>query len=200
KGALGRGKGRLGRTGPRVWIRLFQANFGVRPNGSGDKLGRVVSDGLNWAERARPAQTQGKWAEPVRDKMNGEDEDGRRGGFRQLRTAVPASGCRGDGARGRERRQRAPPWLHRARDGRHGSRDSLGREDFLNFPARFLDFPAKDFRVFRRKSVELRGRNGGVLFRGVSPVRFRGEIGARGRDSEHFSEIRESGALSSRES
>ncbi|PKI46998.1 hypothetical protein CRG98_032623 [Punica granatum] len=145
KGALGREKGRLGLTGPRVWIRLFRDDFQVRPNGSGEKLGRVVSDGLNWAERAGPAQTEGKWAEPVREKMNGEDEYGRRGGFRRLRTAVPASGCRGDGGRGRGRRQRAPPWLRRARDGRNGSRDSLSREDFLNFPARFPDFSAKDF-------------------------------------------------------
>ncbi|OWM83616.1 hypothetical protein CDL15_Pgr004045 [Punica granatum] len=46
KGALGRERERLGRTGPCGWIRLFRADFQVRLNGSGDKLGRVVSDGL----------------------------------------------------------------------------------------------------------------------------------------------------------
>ncbi|OWM84049.1 hypothetical protein CDL15_Pgr009296 [Punica granatum] len=130
KGALGRERERLGRTGPRVWIRLFRVDFRVRPNGSGDKLGRVVSDGLNWAKQAGPAKTEGKWAELVRERMNGEDEDGQRGGFRPLQTAVPASGCRGDGARGCGRRQQAPPGLRRALDGRHGSRGNWGREDF----------------------------------------------------------------------
>ncbi|OWM83618.1 hypothetical protein CDL15_Pgr004047 [Punica granatum] len=46
KGALGRERELLGRTGPCVWIRLFRADFRVRLNRSGDKLGRVVSDGL----------------------------------------------------------------------------------------------------------------------------------------------------------
>ncbi|PKI78581.1 hypothetical protein CRG98_000958 [Punica granatum] len=122
-----------------IWIRLFRADFRVRPNGSADKSGRVVSDGLNWAERAGPAQTEGKWAEPLRERMNGEDEDGRRGGFRPPRTAVPASGCRGDGARGRGRWQQAPPGLRRARDGRHGSRHGRNRGEKSRFPARFSE-------------------------------------------------------------
>ncbi|OWM63304.1 hypothetical protein CDL15_Pgr022049 [Punica granatum] len=67
--------------GPRVWIRGFRVTL----DGSGDRLGRIVSTGLDWAERVGPAQIEGKWAGSVRERTTGEDKDGLRGALQCCR-------------------------------------------------------------------------------------------------------------------
>ncbi|PKI60796.1 hypothetical protein CRG98_018785 [Punica granatum] len=61
---------------------------------------------------------------------------------------------------------------------------SVGIDRNFIFFERFSSFRRGISEFNRRKSGELRGGNRGVLFRGVSRIRSRGEIRARGRDFE----------------
>ncbi|OWM77796.1 hypothetical protein CDL15_Pgr011157 [Punica granatum] len=55
--------------------------------------------------------------------------------------------------------------------------------DFEFFGGKVSSFPTSDFEFNRRKSGELKGRNGGVLCGGVSRVDWGEKLRARGRDS-----------------
>ncbi|PKI31527.1 hypothetical protein CRG98_048082 [Punica granatum] len=155
-------------------------------------MGRIISAGLGKAGLGRicwagPAQT--KEMGRAREKEDaGEDEDGRRGGFRRPRMAVPAARCRNDGTRGHGRRRRALPRLCRARERRRLARIDWDREEFRFFFCEVFEFSGEGFSEFnRRKLGELRRGNRGVLLRGVSRVRSRGKIGMRGKDFERDS-------------
>ncbi|OWM73960.1 hypothetical protein CDL15_Pgr022231 [Punica granatum] len=85
-------------------------------------------------------------------------------------TAVPTSGRRGDGARGRGRLQRAPPGLRRARDGRHEARAGPDFEFFLRF---FEFFRRGVFELNRLKSGEIERRKWRGFVRGSVVDRLR---------------------------
>ncbi|PKI71519.1 hypothetical protein CRG98_008036 [Punica granatum] len=184
---VGPGVRRSGETG-----HAFQAEPEARRNGS-DHLGWTRQSGLGRICWVGPAQTK-KIGRASEKEDAEEDEDGWRKGFRRPRTAVPAARCRDDGTGGRRRRWRAPPRLCRARERRHEARIGWDREKFRFFWRGFSSFQRGISEFNHRKSRELRGGNRGVLLRGVSRVRSRGEIGARSRDFRAYPPIRESGA------
>ncbi|PKI41329.1 hypothetical protein CRG98_038282 [Punica granatum] len=112
----------------------------------------------------------------------GEDEDGRKGGVQRPRAAVLASERHGDCAEGRGRRRQLPLGLRRARKGRYEARVSWDRGDFRDF-GEVSEFSGEGLSgLIAGNSRGSRGGNRAVLLRRVSPVHFRGEIGARSRD------------------
>ncbi|PKI50128.1 hypothetical protein CRG98_029452 [Punica granatum] len=119
--------------------REFWAEPEARRNGP-DRLGWTGQSELGRICWAGPAQTK-RWAEPVRRRVSGEDEVGRRRGVRRPRTAVLASGRRDDGARdgGEYRLSCAVLWRGVTRP---GSARIVGKFRFL---ARFSSFSARDF-------------------------------------------------------
>ncbi|PKI53778.1 hypothetical protein CRG98_025832 [Punica granatum] len=99
---LGRGGGagqRKGTIGPDLAVRLDPGIPGRVPGDTGlvgsSRLDWTVPNWLNWLNQidwVGPAQIEGKWAGPVRERTNGEDEDGRRGGLQRCGLQFPLLG------------------------------------------------------------------------------------------------------------
>ncbi|PKI58288.1 hypothetical protein CRG98_021370, partial [Punica granatum] len=180
-GGLGRALG-LGRTrgsraeGGRVGLGVEAgpnlrakrvASFGLNPRRSG--TGRITLE-----ERAGPnllgwTCTNQKMGRAREKENTGEDEDGRKGGVRRPRAAVPASERHGDCAGGRGRRRRLLPGLRRARKGRYEARVSWDRGDFRDF-GEVSEFSGEGLSsLIAGNSGGSRGGNRGVLLRRVSP-------------------------------
>ncbi|PKI53586.1 hypothetical protein CRG98_026036 [Punica granatum] len=175
------------------WVARSGPNPRRGETGRASGLGRVVSVGLGrtgWTDStgldqldwAGPAQTE-KMGRARERENTGEDEVGRRRGIRRPRIAASAFGYRGDSAGdGDEHR------LDYAVLGMGVTRlGSVGIEGNFRFWRGFFEFSGEGFPEFNcRKSGELRGGNRGILLRGVSRVRSRREIRARGKDFRAF--------------